>query len=430
VNSSSKERGNRNLSGLAEEFVRLESDGGGGMSLPLDSIGRQSNSWPGFELPLALVPVISESRESPREQQSIESTDWADPDLLISLLGNILDAPRTALADHNRNSKNLWFLTQFQKRVAKAHWRFRHPRVRSVHAMLTMGGYDHAESMSLCGTFNPNPFSKKKKYGYCSKRRFCQCCSWRDGDARAQKYLPSFNQNSNRIHGITISWAFPNRQLGLPFLDEREWDVQRLWDVTREAVRLATRSGGCGDGLLLFEQIVCTSFCPLLVNPHNHGFVIATKRALPSIKSSLVEVTMLLKEFKELEALYGPLRPDIKFEVLKRDVDAAKWLNYCFTAFGLGRSGSCLTDVYSKALSRFPTANDRFELNRQVAVLVEGVDHICFDRIRAISLGRFSHRSKRTLKVKPTKHSKAYVNSLYEKVVNVDAYDMADNPVE
>jgi hypothetical protein len=292
-----------------------------------------------------------------------------------------------------------------------------------------MGGFDHAEAMALCGTFNPNPFSKQKKFGYCSKRRFCQCCSWRDGDARAQKYLPAFNKNRGRIHGITISWKFPVGEVGLPFVAEREWDVQRLWDITMDAARLLS-SSETSEGLFLVEQLACTNLLPLKVNPHNHGLAIADLEALPAFRHAFTEVIALLPEFIELDAVYGPLTPDIRFDELKRDMDAARWLNYCFTAFGLGRNGSCLSDVYANARSRCLRLADRIELNHQLKALVDGVAHVCFDRNRTISLGRFSHRSKETLKTRVTKQSKGYVNAVYEKIADADIYRKQDAPLE
>jgi len=283
-----------------------------------------------------------------------------------------------------------------------------------------MGGYDRVDTMSCCGTYggNENPYAKSRK-GYCGRRRFCASCAWWASRVTLSKFLPSFTENRDRIHAFNLSWTFPDGDLGFrippgPDYDGREAVqlIHRVWDVGVEALRLTTKLlPHLVEGFILVESLTATGFLPLRINPHFHGAVCCDESQLEDFKAGLEEGIPGMPAFREL-SIPG-LRPSVKFEPLPTIYDFLRFISYAFAAFGLGRPGSCLDDVYAGAWDNCKSDTDRRNLNREVAHYVKTFDFACFDRRRADLGGRFWHRHHRSLRCPPTKRNRKYVRDLY-----------------
>jgi hypothetical protein len=348
-----------------------------------------------------------------RYETSLDHGNWAIPNGMISLLDHELEA----LGDHDTVHTNvklaLECLTNFQRRVEVARWAFRHPVCRANHSLLVMAGYEHAHALSLCGA-GGRP---------CSRRRFCPSCSYRDAEKRMGRFISSFD--ADLTIGFTLSWKFPDRAVpGIPFTDHDHYGMaETMLDQGENAMRAMSRSGLVA-GVLGMEQLAVLSLAPLRVLPHLHGLLMRLRRrqGLRKLKTALEAA--ILSALPGLSSL--GIVPDIRFEKLATDTDCARWLNYSFTCFGLGKNGTTLPDTYNRAWRGCASVEQREALNAEVADLVDGAVAVLSDgvnvdrhagRHRCIAVGCYAPRAKAYVGIKRiAKELKAYLKDLRERV--------------
>ena len=377
---------------------------------------------PSFAAPAAL----SSSNFSPLS--SLAELNWSDPDLLLQEIDRILKTHRGMDLDWRRPLKVQKRLRQFQMRAAKDKGRFRHPSCRAAHAILTMGGCSYSNSMSCCGTFDPNAnqYAKSKRKRpetkpskkYCSRRRFCASCAWWAGRQMLSKFLATFTANQPNIHAFTLSWKFPDGNAGLP-VPKGSPDEQGLvnlitdvWDIGKETFRALARTPDIVEGSLMVESLTLTGLMPLQVNPHFHGAILCNPAYLRDVGQCLEEGLTRVPAFALLSAL--GIQPSVRFQPLPTVFDFLRFMSYAYAPFGLGRPGSCIDDVYANAWDRCPNASSRAELNREVRLYVRAYQFSCLDRRRAVQTGRFWHRHESTLRCAPTEGNKKHIDDLYD----------------
>ncbi len=378
---------------------------------PQYSIIRQSNSHSN-----SFNPFPRTTREgmfkNPKLSINLDAADWSNPDLIIAILTDKLKHYGDFDLTNVNVKEALDWLTQSKNKVAQDSLRFRHPSVRAVECMLIMAYYYHADRVCRCMT----EASDGNRYP-CSRRRFCAFCSWRHGWNQTKLFLPSFNANKGRIHAVTLSWRFGNG-VGIRFSSHEEGEVaKRLWDLSRTVMRALASSRGPAQGTLFVESLACTNLLPLGVNPHNHGLIACDPGDFRTYKREFERAFKMYSDFCKLSKQLGGLAPDLQFDYLEADTDFARWLNYCFPAFGCGRRGSSLDERYRDARARCGTEQDRIRLNEEIVDLVEGFDYITDGRARYMKTGVFHHATKAgNLRTKISPSVNRYLKDLSSRV--------------
>jgi DNA polymerase V len=191
--------------------------------------------------------------------------------------------------------------------------------------------------------------------------------------------------------GFTFSWQHVN-DVGVPFESfDDHCNAQYLWDIAENCLRtLGTTGLGLAEGVQVVEQLAVIRFLPLRVNPHLHGLIRCDEKRLPEFKQSVEKA--ISKHDPGLKK--AGIIPILEFHVLKNDVACAKWINYSFAAFGLGKQESCLDVRYQEGRDRCRSPEDRDQLNEEVVVLVDGFDEITtnapFDEVLAPAIEIYS----------------------------------------
>jgi hypothetical protein len=343
--------------------------------------------------------------------------NWSDPDGMLSLLDHELASVGGVDTLYTNIKLARECIQTFRKRVEVSHWAFRHPLCRANHSLLVMAGYIHAHALSLCGA-GGKP---------CSRRRFCPSCSYRDAEKRMGRFVSSFDPNLTM--GFTLSWKFSGGDVpGIPFTGHDHYALaEAMLDEGENALRVLSHSQLVA-GVLGVEQLAVLSLSPLRVNPHLHGPLMLRRRrqSLRKLKSAL-EAT-ILRALPSLSKL--GIVPSIQFEQFATDTACARWLNYSFCCFGLGKPGSTLPDTYERAWRGCAKPGQREALNAEVAALVDGAVAVLSDgvnvdrrtgRHRCIAVGCYAPRAKSYVGVKRTaKKLKLYLRGLRERVRHED----------
>ena len=362
----------------------------------------------------------------------LDGEDWSQPGRLIRTLNETLQSKGDHELTYTGAPDALEALENFTRRVNKDHCRFRHPNCQAVHSLLTMAGYHNALRMSLCMTE-----SKSGKICPCSLRRYCAFCSWRVGRASVVRFVPAFDEDT---FGFTFSWKFGG-DVGVPFRSQSDFDrASVLWDLAEECLRhLASTGSGLAAGAMVAEQLAVTRLLDLRVNPHLHGLIRCARKAQPGYTRWVKRTLLSLDGYKPLAK--AGIIPDLQFHPLESDTACARWINYSFAAFGLGKRGKCLDDRYDEARDRCRSDEDRVRLNEEVADLVDGFDDITTSnkmdevtgeeklsgRWRCLRTGCFHHKSGAFIGARWSKKTHRYLDGLYKRIEAEDRLGKDDD---
>jgi hypothetical protein len=242
----------------------------------------------------------------------------------------------------------------------------------------------------------------------------------------ALKFASGLEGHLPHIYDLTLSWRFDGPLKGFRLDLGRGLDhvdgahlLTNVWDHVIRAMRLVAKKASADvQGVMLVESAVATRFRPLCVNPHFHGFIDTNVHNITKLGRNLEMIVSSVPEGETLLSMGA--KPSIRIRPIHTLRSFVRYLNYAYVAFGLGKVGSRLSEVYQRAWRKCPSTEERRRLNQEVILWVQSFELAADDRFRAVRLGTFAHRHKQTLKVPVDQAAIDHLARLYDEIEEED----------